>query len=138
MGTSFTDIQNALASKLNTLPGLPDVAWSNVKYDPIEGTEYIEETVLPSDTEQAGMGLSGVNEDLGTYQINIRTPKNQGRARSNELADSIADHFSRGTTLTSGSVSLRLNAPSIGVGTAEDVFYMVPVRIRYQTFTQPR
>ncbi len=134
----FNDILSGLSGRLATMPNLPDVAWMNAKFERKSSVEYLAEFILPADTEQAGLGDSGINEDIGIYQVNVHIPKDIGRGRAIELADLIADHFSRGLVITKNSTNLRITGGSIGVPLTDDIFYMIPVRIRYQTFTQPR
>jgi len=135
---AFTDISSALSARLATLTDSPVVAWRNAKFKRAGNIEFLAEFLLPADTEQAALGDTGINEDIGTYQVNVNIPKDVGSGRAYDIADAIADHFARGLVLTSGTTDIRITGGSIGTELVDDIFYMIPVKIRYQTFTQPR
>lgn len=134
----FTDISSAFSARLSTLADSPVVAWRNAKFTRTGKVEFLAEFLLPADTEQAALGDTGINEDIGTYQVNVNTPKDVGSGRAYDIADAIADHFARGLVLNSGTTNIRITGGSIGPELVDDIFYMIPVKIRYQTFTQPR
>lgn len=139
MATHFLDISAALSGRLNTLSGSPPVAWMNREYDPTPGTLFLRETLLPGRTTQAELGATGRDNTVGVYQVDVFAPVDKGKNAALVQADSIADHFSRGTTLTYNSISVRLTETSIGASTLIDgAWWMVPVDIRYETYLTPR
>lgn len=138
MATHFLDISAALAGRLNTLSGLPPVAWMNRKYEPVPGTLFLRETVLPAEAFQAEQGDSGRDLHSGIYQVDVFSPVDQGKNAAIVQADAIADHFSRGTTLTYNGINVRLTRTSLGAGFNDGAWWIVPVNIRYQSYLTPR
>tara|TARA_R110000851_G_scaffold40345_1_gene101792 strand:+ start:908 stop:1315 length:408 start_codon:yes stop_codon:yes gene_type:complete len=134
--SAFTDISAALDARTNSL-SLP-TAWENVTFTPTTGTLYIRPTLIPAYTEQAGLGLNGLDEHAGIYQIDIIASGSTGKGEATIKADAIADHFKRGLVLTYNGVNVRLSKTSRGVGKRDEAFFVIPIFITYKVFTQPR
>lgn len=135
MSTFFTDIQGALRARLSTLPSSPPVAWENVDYTPSSNTLFLRGTGLPGDTTQACLGDDGLDFHVGIFQVDVFIPGGKGRTA---WPDEIADHFKRGTILTQNNVNVRITSVSISRADEDENFYIVPVSISYQAFTQAR
>jgi hypothetical protein len=134
--SAFTDISAALDSHTNDL-SLP-TAWENSGYEPTIGTLYIRPTILPANTFQAGLGASGLDDNFGIYQIDIFSEAGKGKGAAIIKADVIANAFKRGTVLTYNGVSVRLGNVSRGSGSRDGAWFVLPVFINYQSFTQAR
>lgn len=135
MSTFFTDINGALRTRLSTLPGAPGIAWENIDYKPDSKILFLRQTILPAETSQACLGDNGLDFSVGIFQVDVFIPDGQGRS---DWPDKIADHFKRGTRLTQNQVTVTITSVSIEAGLKDDNFYIVPVSIGYQAFTQAR
>ena len=135
MATYFNDIEAALMSRLNTLADSPPIAWPNVEYKPSASTAYLRANFLPSDTLQVSLGANGKDETIGIFQVDAVIPAGSGRTT---LPDSIADHFSRGSTVSYNGVNVRIRSVSVGPAISEGAWYFVPVSINFQTYTEAR
>lgn len=135
MSTIFADIEAALVTHLNSLSSRPAVAFPNVKFEPNPKNAFVKIDILGGATEQAGLGEDGKDETNGICQLSVFVPTGTGRST---IPDQLADHFKRGTILTSNSTVVRLRSPSIGSSIADGAFYLVPVSIPYQTYTEAR
>ena len=129
----FIDMETALISRLNTITGNPDIAWPNIEFRP--SGEYLRPAFLPSDTIPAALGASGLDETNGVYQVDCFTERGAGRST---LVDTVADHFKRGTVITYGSVNMRVRSVSIGASRDEGAYYVTPITVNWQTYTEPR
>ena len=137
--TVFRDIDAALDAQLNTLTGLPPVAWENKSYTPTMGTLYLRPTSLPGTNAQSSLGTTGQDRNIGIYQVDVMAKLGTGKKLSTAMADSIADHFKRGSILTYNGLSVRIRSASRKAGRKTgDGWYMVPVEIEYITFTAAR
>lgn len=134
--TVFADIQGALNTHALLL-SLP-TAWENDDFTPTNDALYIAPFILPADTEQAGLGAQGLDDNSGIYQINIVAPADGGNGVALIKADVVADHFARGQTLTYNGVNVRLGNVSRGQGGRDGAWFIIPVFINYQSFTVPR
>lgn len=110
-----------------------DVAWPNISKE--FTTEFVRPSFLPGDTSQAGMGASGLDETNGLFQVDIYTKRGEGRSA---LVDVIGDLYKRGTVLTYGSAKVRVRGPSIGASRYEGDWFVTPIRINWQTYTEAR
>lgn len=110
-----------------------EIAWPNYTFD--DSGEFVRPTFLPGDTEQAGMGADGLDVTDGLFQVDIYTPRGKGRS---QLVDSIGDLYKRGTVLTYGSASVRVRGPSLGASRFEGDWFVTPIRINWQVYTEAR
>jgi hypothetical protein len=128
MGT-FSGIELALSSRLSLLPGIPAVQWPNVKYSPNENTEFFRPTLLPGDTKLET--ISGQSIHTGIYQIDIFVPLEKGIFKIDSYMDSIEDHFKAIRTLTSGNITVFIQAIGRGLSQRQDSWYVGFVEINY-------
>lgn len=135
MSTHFNDIEAALASRLNTMTGLPPVAWPNIEYSRTKGTLYLHPVLIPNSTEQASLSDSGKDFAMGIYQIGVMIPAGKGRST---IPDQIADHFKRGTFCVYNGISVRVRSVSVAPALQDGDWYMVPVSISYFAYTEAR
>ena len=130
-----TKIFNALATKLAALtfsPALP-IAWPNVNFTPPDAnTGYIRAQLFPATAEQTTLGTDGQNRHTGIFQVDVIWPENQGLTAPTEKAGAIADHFKRGTLLTTDSIALRIDQPPLVRGIIVDGgTIQIPIDVRY-------
>jgi hypothetical protein len=135
MSTFFTDISGAFDTHLAGMTSVPPIAWENIDFTPSAATLYLRPTMIASPTEQASLGDNGKDITEGIYQVDVFIPDSVGRS---VWPDLIADRFKRGTVLTQNDVSIRIRSASILIGLKDENFYVVPVSIRWQTFTAAR
>ena len=135
MSTFFADMQTALDTRLSTLSGGYDIAWPNINFEPDAGSTFLRPSFIPGDTLQVSLGASGRDETIVIYQVDVVTPRGSGRS---PLTDNIADHFARGTVLTSNSTKLIVRSVSIGPSINDEAWHFVPVSITAQIYTEAR
>jgi len=127
---SIVSVRAALQTELNNIPGSIDVAWENVKYDPIDGTPYQAAYVLPS-VENPTMG-DDYHRLIGIFKVNLYYPLLAGTATAEARAELIKTTFKRGTSMTSGGITVRVNkTPEILQGRADGDRWMIPINIRW-------
>lgn len=138
--SAFNNISIALNQRLDAYAtaNSRDVAFENIKHEPTTGALYLRPTVLPAETEVAGIGSSGKEHHQGFFQIDVFAPIDDPKATALNEADSIADYFTQELTLTYNGISVRLREISLGAATRERAWFMVPVLINYYSFTDAR
>ena len=88
---SFKNVQTALDSKLNSLPGSDlDVAWEGTNYEIVNGTAFIRPTNLTAVSDQLDLSNESQN-NVGIYQIDVFYPLT-GRG-TGPILDTISDIF---------------------------------------------
>ena len=138
MSTVFADISSALDLRLNTLTGQSPIAWENTAYIPVKDTLYLRPTILPALTLQAGLGVNGIDEYIGIYQIDIFAPAGKGRGEAEIKADAVADHFKRGTDLSKNGKTVRLGDVSRNSGIRSEDRFIISLSINYMAHVTPR
>lgn len=134
----FIDQSAAFDSHLNSMVGKPPIAWENRPYEPSLGTLYARPTLIPGDMVQASLGDSGQDQSVGVYQIDVFAEAGQGKNEAVVMADTIANHFKRGTELTYNSRVVRIRSVSRQVGVMDNGWYKIIVEIAYISFTEAR
>ena len=138
MSTVFSDISAALDDRLSSLTGSSPVAWQNTVFKPAKSTLYLRPSLLPVSSAQIGLGSAGLDEHSGIYQVDVYAPSGKGRSEAEVKADSVADHFKRGTDLTYNGVTVRLGDTSRNQGLMEDDRFVISVSINYSAHVAPR
>lgn len=132
MSTYFNDMQSALDTHLNNMDDTP-IAWPNIDYKPTG--DYLRPSFLPGETLQSTLGDDGKDLTIAVYQVDVVTKRGSGRSN---LLDTIADHFKRGTMLTSNGLKMRVRSVSIGASINDGAYYFTPVSVTVQIFTGAR
>jgi hypothetical protein len=136
--TEYLDISGALDLHLSTMAGLPDVAWENLDYQPVQGVSYLRPTHIPASTNQAALGNSGEDRHDGIYQVDVIAEAGKGKGAAYTLADQVADHFARGTDLTYNGLTVTIrNTPRL-TGRTSNGWFIVPVEVQYFAYTAAR
>jgi len=133
----FFYIIAALDGNLNTMSGLPSVAWPNKKFKPVQGTLFVRPTLLPADTITATIGL-GSDLSSGIYQIDVFSPADEGKNEAFTMADTIAEQFKRDKELTYNGRTIVLQGVSHrSIGNADGWFHL-SVDVVYYAYTAKR
>lgn len=124
-------VRAALEARLNAMSPALATAWENVNYTPVSGTPYQRVALLPAEPENPSIGAS-LYRAQGLFQVTLLYPINAGPAAAWTRAGLVRDQFARGLTLTSGAVTVHIDAtPAIARGEPEADRYSVVVRIRW-------
>lgn len=131
MGT-FSNIQKALDTKLNTLANRPYIAWPNTKFTPTENTAFIRPTMLAS----SGDLLTLNNEHLnpGIYQIDIYVPLEKGLNSALILVDDIKDHFEVNRVLVANGTTVFIQNINLGSIQREEAWFRAILEINYSCY----
>ena len=135
----FLDISAALDAHLNTMVGLPPVAWENRSYTPVVGTLYVRPTNLQGVTVASSQSASkGQDVTIGVYQIDVFAEAGEGKNDAVTMADTIADQFKMDTELTYNSRLVRVASVSRGAANTDDGWYQIPVEVVYNAYSARR
>jgi len=127
---SLKAIRNALNARLNTLPSLPNVAWENIAFTPKTTETHLRVNFLPAPTRPAANHKSAMDFESGIYQIDVYSPQDQGPNPASDVAESIRQHFSRGSTLVNSGITVNVEAtPSMTSNDREGGFWRVRLTV---------
>lgn len=132
--TKTQDQQEALQRHLKDFQS-SNIAWEGAVYDPTPGQTYLEPLFFPGRPSQATLGPNGgQNQHVGLFVVNVKGMAGDGWKAPKVLADNIADHFKRGTTLTYNDVKVRIKKAWVDAGIPQDDRLVVPVNIEWFAF----
>lgn len=141
--SEFKNIRVSLESRFNGLDDIANKFFENTEFDLAtldkgeDGISFIYGTLIPSITETASMGTTGQDMHSGIFRIDYYSEVGSGAFTASEI-DVIANAFSRGTVLTTGTTVVRIRNVSIGVGRRDDAFYVRPIEVSYYAVTPAR
>ena len=127
--TVYTDIRAALEQRLSSLPGLPAVAWENVKYTPVVGTPYLEPIIMWAEATQAEIGVTGRNWERGIYQITAVYPLDKGSSALEVMTGNIREWFKRGTELQQNGLTVKVKNVYPGPRSTDNAGVRQPISI---------
>lgn len=135
---SFNTIQQALDAKLIAVSGLPsDVQTENTQISVAAGSPWVRSTLLPAENIDVTTGVGGMIQKHGLYQIDLFYPVNAGTITARTMGDTICAAFARGTTITSGSYEVIIEAAwqdSIDTFQGESPLIRLPVQVRWSCY----
>ena len=127
---SIVAVRAALETKLAAITPALATAYENKPYPPVTGTPYQAVYLLPT-VENPTMG-DDHHRLIGIFQINLFYPLKAGTATIAARAELIKATFKRGTSMTAGTVTVRIDkTPEAGQGRADGDRWMIPVKIRW-------
>lgn len=128
---SIGSVRAALESKLNAITPALATVWENTAYTPITGTPYQRVFLLPADPSNPTVGDKFYREQ-GIFQITLMYPLQTGAKAAQDRAELIRTAFKRGTSMISGSVTVKVEkTPAISPGRVDEDRWSVPVKIRW-------
>ena len=128
---SAVDIGAAFEVRLAAMVGAIATAYENDTYEPTEGTPYQRVFLIPTDTVNPTFGDNQAREE-GIFHVTLCYPEKKGSGAALTQAELVRGQFTRGLTLTSGTVSARVkNTPYIAPARYEDGLYLLDISIPY-------
>lgn len=160
MASVYDDIRSALEITLNSVSGVPSIAWENVSFSPAAGSSYVKPRLLPTRREPAVRGLNPQMYYQGVFRVECYVPEGTGPRVGDILANSIIDAMEATTSiyydnvndvlltedeafivLESGGRTLLNNVTHVSIryaerelGTIEGAHYMIPVNIGWYCY----
>lgn len=132
----------ALFSRLAAIPNSPPtlsvIAYPNrssTEPDAARSVKWLRATLLPAPVSTLGIGDGSYNQIYGILQVDAIMYAGDGEPEVARLAQSVAQWFARGTTLTQDGQTVRIwKAPYRGRLMADLPWVFIPVSIPYIAF----
>lgn len=125
-------IAAALATRLNTL-SLP-TQWENTPFTPTAGQVYVSEALLTGPTLSVGVANSSSNEFGGIYQVTVYAPLGGTKGAGLDVAQDVADAFTKGLKLTYGGLTVTILRTSQAPAFPSGDRWAIPVSVTYRAF----
>lgn len=131
------EINQQIQSHLNSMVGLPPVAWPNVDLEPQLNQTYLRPTVIHGIPVKLGVSDDDRFITRSILQIDVFTPKGKGAKDALDLVDKLMNHFYVGFEMFTSTnlYKIRISSRSSESGMVVGTFYVIPVLINFQTVT---
>lgn len=130
---SESAILKAFNDKLNSITPIIKTVARGVSYRPKTGEAYQVADLLLSESENPALG-SSMYRERGFFQVELKFPVGEGSKKITDRADLLRKEFKRGTTLTSGGVTVIINRTPSSIPLPNDEDRIVKgVRIYFYT-----
>lgn len=160
MASVYDNIRSALELTLNSISGVPSIAWENVSFTPTAGQSYVKPRFLPTRREPAVRGTNPQMYYQGVFRVECYVPEGTGPGIGDALANTIIDALEATTSiyydnvndalltedeafivLESGGRTLLDNVTYVSIryaerelGEIDGAFYMIPVNIGWYCY----
>ncbi len=131
---SHSKINYALLTRLTTLPDTPPIAYENRPFTPTNGVLYLRENYIPANTASVGISNTDSSDYRGIYQVSIMAPMDTTKFDALNIIDAIESHFAKGTVLTYGGLSVKVQQVSTAAALRSGDRMMTPVSIDWRAF----
>lgn len=128
---SAFSIARALDEHLQAMK-LTNVAFENAPFTPTKGQMYLSSLISGRDRIPLGFGANAVTQYSGSYQVNVNGPVDEGVQPGLRLADRVAEHFRRGTTLRApDETRISVEISSVQAAITVGDWFTIPVVVRW-------
>lgn len=131
-------IRAALETHLSTIPGLPDIAYENVPYEPTTGQSFIRVAYMPTLRRPAVRGLNPQQEYRGLLALNVYAPEGSGPAVCEAIVEKLLEGFEATTDITyndgSDDYAVCIDYAERSIGMTDAPWYLIPVNIGWFIF----
>lgn len=123
------DIVDAFNARLAQLPGLGDVAWEGIAYQPKPGTPYLRAVCSGYSKRRVGAGVLGNDQVDGSFTITVVRPADEGRQPAGLQAAQIQAFFAPDVAMTAAGQPLVLLESSEGTADYSGSWVSIPVTV---------
>ncbi len=132
---SETRINAALVTAYGeALPGVP-TAYEGASFTPTTGTKWAQLNNLRAGADVASLGVSGMDEHTGVFQIDVNVPEDTGTGVLLADADTLRAYFVAGRSFTYQTQTVRVRRADVSAVRRVDGWLRVSVSITYSAFT---
>lgn len=131
---SSTLVRAILEQTLKNMDAVFDnqTAWENYAFSPVQNVPYQQVNLLLAQPDNPEQSANGFYREQGIFQITLNYPLQAGPADAQARAELLRSTFKRGTSFTSGAVTVTIDrTPEISPGRIDGDRWMVPVKIRF-------
>lgn len=104
--TFHKDLRSAVRDRLQSLTGVPSIAWEGREFTPVKGEPYVTESIIPVSSDVMATGLGGYIAHTVTANFTLHYPVNSGTVALESLAGALMQHFRPGTVLSYGDAAV--------------------------------
>lgn len=133
--TLYQDIQGALETILQGIPGIPEIAFDGVAFTPTVGVPYVVPVLVPVVGRPATMGDDNFKLHEGLFQISVVWPSGQGMGAAAAMADLIKSHFKVETVASHNGTKVRFYYAERQPHFTDTDWVRIPIQISWFIFS---
>lgn len=134
MSDIYQTIESALDATLQSITGIPSIAFENVEFDKDADSTFIEPVFIPTERIPAVRGINPQVRYQGLYRVEINTPRGIGKGSANVIASKIISAFKETTSISYGGKFISLRYVEKEVGAANGAFWTLPVNVGWYIY----
>lgn len=139
MASVYDGIRSALEVKLSTVPGITEIAYENVSYNPVSGTSFVQPRLIPVSRRAAVRGPNPQQRYEGVFRVFCYTPEGDGPSAADILANKVIEAFDATTDISFTNPSLETVYVSVDYaersnGFVDTPWYYVTVNIGWYAY----
>lgn len=131
----YDDIRATFEVTLNSISGLPSIAWENVSFTPTTNQSYLRVRMIPTRREPAVRGVNPQMYYQGYFLIDCCVPEGVGPSVGDDLANTIMSNLDATDDITHNGTTLHIRYSERDLGTQEGSHYCIPVRVGWYLYT---
>lgn len=136
--SNVQDIRRALEKKLNSISGLPSIAWENVPFNAEGSSSFIRASLTIAEMRPSSVGVNSQILYRGLFLLDVfyrqNQPTNAGTATPDSIADTIISNFQYATELIENSKTVRIRFAERSGAVQDPPWYFVPVAITWYAY----
>lgn len=130
---NYEAVRALLDTQLTQVVDLPPVQKENTRFT-TGGTAWCRSTLMPGEPTALSVGLGGLNEHQGLYQVDVFTPQDDGTAEAGLVAAAVQEQFPRGLILNSGGIQIHVRMAWQQPAYQVEDWYALPVVVRWVAY----
>jgi hypothetical protein len=127
------EIHQALDTAVAAITGLPPTTTENVTGKPVANAPFTRTTMIPARPNRLTVGVTGKDELIGLFQVDLYYPVGSGVTASLTAAESVVTAFPRTWQTTVSGDVLRVTSSWIEGGRTINSWYAVAVMLSYSS-----
>lgn len=110
-------------------------AYEGVAFTPTVGSKWAKVKNMRAGDDVASLGVGGMDESTGVFQIDVSVPENTGTATLLADADTLRAYFVAGRLFTYQSQTVRVRRADVSPIRRVDGWLRISVSVTYSAFT---
>ena len=110
-----------------------DIKYSNTEYEPVIGTNYISQVLIPNSNTQASIGPDSCNRLEGIYQLMLNIDSGIGKGTLIPIINNLKTYFKRGTSIIYNGIKVRVTKFAVTAFYEEEAWYRQVIEIEYRS-----
>lgn len=133
MTINYTGIQTELDNRLATVSNIPSVTIEGARKK-LDNAPWIRTTMLPVEPTFTSVGVDGLTELKGLYQIDLFYPEGYDYKTYGTIADAILNSYTKGLVLGSNPKVIIWRSYKYTSSSSTNKFVQIPIIVKWSSW----